>query len=405
MKNYKNPYEAPKLTPAQRASISIEDNFLGLIAGEDGWYVKINTDNTPSKLLTEEEGETKQDKLTDEQLANIASVPDKADRQDVNDMLYVLNNKQNKLTEEQLTNIGEIPSKANQDIVNSIRNELKAKSIPNNNMSGYPISVTDHLKNENALGYKIFGNSVQAETPTLDNPVEVVSLGDLVTEGEYSGKYKIPVIVCGKNIFNVNEYFPRFVNNENGISYTQSDFTNIYQVKILKDRFNANTQYTLSCTVELSNCNDNSMTIQMCAADDTVLKYATFKISTIDPQTREITITNPSNTSIEYVRFVYGTSTKECNVKISNIQIEEGNTARDFERYVGQIKTIYLNEPLRKLGNISDYIDYKRGKIVRNVKEYTFSGLEYWQILTFGSNKYYTQNLPDALYAENIYFI
>ena len=52
MKNYKNPYEAPKLTQEQINSLSIEENFLGLVAGEDGWYVKDGDNNNYEKLLT-----------------------------------------------------------------------------------------------------------------------------------------------------------------------------------------------------------------------------------------------------------------------------------------------------------------------------------------------------------------
>ena len=41
------------------------------------------------------------------------------------------------------------------------------------------------------------------------------------------------------------------------------------------------------------------------------------------------------------------------------------------------IKTnIYLNEPLRKLGDYADEINYAQGKIIRRVGHYTYTGLE-----------------------------
>lgn len=58
MKNYKNPYEAPKLTQKQINNIPIEEDFLGLIAGEDGWYIKDGNTNKTEKLLTESGGGT-----------------------------------------------------------------------------------------------------------------------------------------------------------------------------------------------------------------------------------------------------------------------------------------------------------------------------------------------------------
>ena len=57
-------------------------------------------------------------------------------------------------------------------------------------------SVGMHLRD-----YKIEGNSVQDGTPSPDNPIEIQSIGDLITSesDENYGKYKIPVIVSGEN--------------------------------------------------------------------------------------------------------------------------------------------------------------------------------------------------------------
>lgn len=43
--------------------------------------------------------------------------------------------------------------------------------------------------------YRIYGNSIQDGTPTPEAPVEIQSVGELVTEGEHSGKYKVSVNV------------------------------------------------------------------------------------------------------------------------------------------------------------------------------------------------------------------
>ena len=65
-------------------------------------------------------------------------------------------------------------------------------------VSGYPC-VLEGSAGMPVLDYKIYGNSVQEGTPSPENPVEVKSVGDLVTEGEYAGKYKIPVVVSAEN--------------------------------------------------------------------------------------------------------------------------------------------------------------------------------------------------------------
>ena len=75
----------------------------------------------------------------------------------------------------------------------------KSASIPHTTVSGYPMTVTDHLGGENVLDYKIYGNSVQNGTPAADTPIDIQSVGDLVTDtaSEYYGKYDIPLYVGG----------------------------------------------------------------------------------------------------------------------------------------------------------------------------------------------------------------
>ena len=81
---------------------------------------------------------------------------------------------------------------------------LKKKSIPYTTATGCTISISDHLEGESVIDCKIYGNSVQNGTPSPDNPVEIQSVGDLVTDeaSEYYGKYDVPVIVHGKNLIN-----------------------------------------------------------------------------------------------------------------------------------------------------------------------------------------------------------
>ena len=75
----------------------------------------------------------------------------------------------------------------------------KSASVPHTTVSGYPMTVTDHLGSENVLDYKIYGNSIQNSTPTADTPVNIQSVGDLVTDtaSEYYGKYDISLYVGG----------------------------------------------------------------------------------------------------------------------------------------------------------------------------------------------------------------
>ena len=85
--------------------------------------------------------------------------------------------------------------------------------------SGNPLMLTD-CKSNSPMWLSVFGNSIQDGTPTLDNPVEIQSVGDLVTDetSEYYGKYDIPIVVRGKNL--IKYPYATASRTMNGIRYT-----------------------------------------------------------------------------------------------------------------------------------------------------------------------------------------
>lgn len=86
--------------------------------------------------------------------------------------------------------------------------------------------------------------------------------------------------------------------------------------------------------------------------------------------------------------------------KYSGIQIEYGDTPTAYEPYGYKIPVligseensntynIYLNEPLRKIGDYADYIDYKNKKVVRNVKALRLTSDIGWTFATSGGVPY-----------------
>lgn len=71
---------------------------------------------------------------------------------------------------------------------------------------------------------------------------------------------------------------------------------------------------------------------------------------------------------------------------IDSIMLNSGSTALPFEPYGykiplnlnNTISNIYLSQPIRKIGNYSDNIDYENGTVTRNIKKLVLTGEEGW---------------------------
>lgn len=274
---------------------------------------------------------------------------------------------------------------------------LKEKSLPHTTASGYPISLTDHLNDEQVIDYKIYGNSTQDGTPSTDSPVEIQSVGDLVTDtaSEYYGKYAVPVKVSGKNLFKyvtadrvnaslvedifddngnkigavlqgasstnpgaanyVNGWFrPGNLPNSNTICpklYTGQTVTVSVDYKILEAHKNFNGQVGLYLMSRNSSDAYTTGTKSVTAGNQYRLSH-TFTITTKE--------------TYEWYPVV---TINSCKVEVKNFQIEFGTANTDYEPYQEPVTTnIYLNEPLRKIGDCADYIDYKNQNVVRQIE-------------------------------------
>lgn len=275
---------------------------------------------------------------------------------------------------------------------------LKEKSIPHTTSSGYPISLTDHLNDEQVIDYKIYGNSTQDGTPSTDSPVEIQSVGDLVTDtaSEHYGKYAVPVKVSGKNLFkyataeranaslvedifddngnkigavlqgasngsnpgssfNSNGWFrPGNLPNSNNICpklYTGQTVTVSVDYKILEAHENFNGQVGLYLMSR--NSSDGYATgIKSVTAGNQYRLSHTYTIKTKE--------------TYEWYPVV---TLNSCKVEVKNFQIEFGTANTDYEPYQEPVtEHIYLDEPLRKIGDYADYIDYKNQNVVRQIE-------------------------------------
>ena len=81
---------------------------------------------------------------------------------------------------------------------------------------------------------------------------------------------------------------------------------------------------------------------------------------------KHYSITSNPDKTVQGIRMTYGTAMAYSYLK--NIQLEEASTENFYEPYITPVQTdIYLDEPLRKVGEYADYIDFKGQRVVRKV--------------------------------------
>lgn len=219
-------------------------------------------------------------------------------------------------------------------------------------------------RGEHLLDYRIYGNTVQDGTPTPENPVEVQGVGEQ-TENLFD---KDVAVVY-------NAYITR-----GGKWYYANDSRSI------RIRVKPNTQYTLST--------EGIYTIFR------ILEMQSDVVPTEQdgfPQMSSILIVFGENQSHYTFRtsenakyIVFQSNLSVVNKWLSELMLVEGDSVRsDYIPYGYKIPVVVTNgtntvttpvyigsEPLHKIGDYADYVDYKRGVVVRRIKKLVLTGEE-----------------------------
>ena len=277
----------------------------------------------------------------------------------------------------------------------SISGYYGLKTFPESNVIGDSIQVTGHLKGVSLIDYKLSGNSVQDGTPSLTSPIEIKFVGDLVTDtsSPYYGKYDVPIVVCGKNMFDkVNgNIFNAYLSSNTLLSYNPvagSVVTACIECK-------PNTTYTVSRQV---------LSKRFVVASGKVPPSKNAKLTNqINGETQlRISITTGAEDRYLYVWYYNKSVDTEYSYEdiVNGIQVEENSTATGYEPYSGNVKHIYLNEPLRSYGSYRDIVELDNNRVARNLyscklnkdmnfNTYSYSGLSgvYVRALPFIGNR------------------
>lgn len=227
-----------------------------------------------------------------------------------------------------------------------------------------PITLEDCVDEESVINYQLYGNSVQDGEPSPDNPVEVKSVGERT-----KNLFDESLLLTLSTVTKVNEGYL--------VKAYPAHYSHDTLVAHLRSVIKPGVTYTLSRKyIRQTSTQTSGGTVAIRSNTGTIvsLPYNADAIS--------FSLTQEEVDSIANV-YVYGD--KNETIIYEYIQIEEGSEATEYEPYGYKIPitatsdkgesittSIYLNEPLRAIGDYKDYIDFENGKIVRNIAESQF---------------------------------
>ena len=244
---------------------------------------------------------------------------------------------------------------------------------------------------------------------TLNNLVlkPQIELGDTATEYEPYG-YKVPVTVEGKNMFDFDS-----VTEMRNSSGTVSTLWEKDGEELIVDRskygggiyFPCNVArlkagtYTLSSSVYMPN-KSGAVYMGYQVNTDSLIVVKQISVNEADTWVNiQASFEVAADTDIVGIVLQGGGTENynDLNVRFKNIQLEKGNSATKYEPYFEpETYNIYLDEPLRKVGDYADYIDFKSGKVLRNIDNIEITGDETWTLYSSQSNHF-------NLHLSNVY--
>ena len=254
------------------------------------------------------------------------------------------------------------------------------KSVTNNSVNVITFTLPDEQPkymgaDKGGAGSNGVQFLINVQRATLDT-LETITITDIMlvegtipAEYEPANKYKIPIKVSGKNLFDIS-----LIPNTKNITNNQDGTLTIIATE--------NTGGYCNTTKKLS-----ALCPDLKVGDVCVLSGDTNAINSYNKPTTYILLSIPKTSwrfGNEYARtitqddldslvVVYG-SADTSETTISNIQIERGTTVTPYEPYQeSKTYNIFLDEPLRKAGDYADYIDFKSGKLVRNIREFVLN--------------------------------
>lgn len=219
-------------------------------------------------------------------------------------------------------------------------------------------------KTSSTAKYLLFYCGKKSDTTSRQEILDSVQIeeGSTISSYEPYG-YKIPINVKGNNLFKpiptTSCGITSIVNPDGSITYsgtatnTWANITSHNYIDIEPGTYTFSIDKTLSYRLSIRlYYEDGSYDVKMILPGQ---KSTTFTLNK-EAKHYYIYISNSLTVEEEYNETIY-------------VQLEKGNTMTSFKPYYNQTTNIYLDEPLRKIDEYSDNIDFINGKVVRNIRE------------------------------------
>ncbi len=234
--------------------------------------------------------------------------------------------------------------------------------------------------------------------PSPEFPSEINNTGDLITKDNCASygsdacdnidKYVVQVKATGKNILDISKlevgaYSTGLTQSSNTFSFKRTGTKNTSSI-FTKIKLEAGT-YTISGNLTQSDGKNGGYGVYDLEKQEYLVNRSSSGIGTS-------TFTVPESKIYSLGFFCNYNSVEGTQVTYSNIQLEYGSSATTYEPYREATTNIYLDEPLRKVGDTADYIDYANGKVVRNIKQINLSDL----LWTKSENAFYSNVIDDV---------
>ena len=235
--------------------------------------------------------------------------------------------------------------------------------------------------------------------PSPEFPSEINNTGDLITKDNCASygsdacdnidKYVVQVKATGKNILDISKlevgaYSTGLTQSSNTFSFKRTGTKNTSSI-FTKIKLEAGT-YTISGNLTQSDDKNGGYGVYDLEKQEYLVNRSSSGIGTS-------TFTVPESKIYSLGFFCNYSSEEGTQVTYSNIQLEYGSSATTYELYREATTNIYLDEPLRKVGDSVDYIDYANGKVVRNIKQINLSDL----LWTKSENAFYSNVIDDVV--------